>query len=231
MSRSSACLVGLVLLGVVTPALAAPECPPDAARVGELCVDRYEASVWAIPPTEDALLARMRAGTTTADELHAAGAVQIGCGGRVFGLTPAATVRDRVFVAQSLAGVLPSTCITWDEAARACATVGKRLPSIMEWQAAAAGTPRGMQDDERSDCNLSGPPFAMVPTGSRARCVSSAGVYDMPGNVEEWVHLSPLAPDARVRTGRNWYAGAVDVQFWTTRPLSPTTGFRCVRQS
>ncbi len=231
MSRSSPCLVGLVLLVVTAPLLAATACPPDAARVGALCVDRWEASVWAVPPSEDALLARMRTGTTTADELLAAGAVQVGCGGPVFRLTPARSLRDRVFVAQALPGVLPSTCITWDEAARACAAVGKRLPSIAEWQEAAAGTPRGPQDDERSDCNMAGPPFAMVPTGSRARCVSATGVYDMPGNVEEWVHMGPLAPDARIRTGRNWYAGAVDVQFWTTRPLSPTTGFRCVRAS
>ncbi len=32
-------------------------CPPDAVRVGETCVDKYEASVWQIAVTNTALIA------------------------------------------------------------------------------------------------------------------------------------------------------------------------------
>ena len=43
--------------------------------------------------------------------------------------------------AVSVAGVLPSTCLTWFQAEQACRLSGKRLITNQEWQAAAAGTP------------------------------------------------------------------------------------------
>jgi hypothetical protein len=34
-------------LGLATPAAAAPaKCPTDSVKVGPICVDKYEASVW-----------------------------------------------------------------------------------------------------------------------------------------------------------------------------------------
>ncbi|MGH7287322.1 MAG: SUMF1/EgtB/PvdO family nonheme iron enzyme, partial [Myxococcota bacterium] len=36
-------------------------------------------------------------------------------------------------------------------------------------------------------CNVSGPPFEPTDTGSRSACKSNWGVFDMVGNVFEWV--------------------------------------------
>src|SRR5262249_51893274 len=54
-----------------------------------------------------------------------------------------------------------------------------------EWQAAVAGTPDPGPDDGRTDCNTLSP--VAVPSGSRSACVSSAGAFDMVGNLDEWV--------------------------------------------
>ena len=83
--------------------------------------------------------------------------------------------------------VTPSSFITWFQAQQACANAGKRLLTNAEWQMAAAGTPDPGTDDETTDCNVSGPPFAKTPTGSRSKCKSNYEVFDMVGNVWEWV--------------------------------------------
>jgi len=88
--------------------------------------------------------------------------------------------------AVSIPGVKPSACITWFQANQACALAGKRLVRNDEWQRAAAGTPDpGEADDGSTTCVT----YSAVPakTGSRSTCKSSWGVFDMIGNVEEWV--------------------------------------------
>jgi formylglycine-generating enzyme required for sulfatase activity len=88
--------------------------------------------------------------------------------------------------AVSIPGVHPSTCTTWFQAAQACRLAGKRLLTNLEWQDAAAGTPDPGTDNGTSDCNIFTAGDA-VNTGSRANCKSSWGVFDMVGNVNEWV--------------------------------------------
>jgi formylglycine-generating enzyme required for sulfatase activity len=87
--------------------------------------------------------------------------------------------------AVSIAGVLPTACISWAQAAQACLLAGKHLPSNQQWQGAAAGTPDPGTDNGTTDCNISTP--VPVNTGSRANCKSSWGLFDMVGNVREWV--------------------------------------------
>ena len=88
--------------------------------------------------------------------------------------------------AVSVKGVLPTACTTWFQANQACALSGKRLLRNAEWQRAAAGTPDPGTDDGTSDCNIAtaGHP---VDTGSRSKCTSNWGVFDLVGNVDEWV--------------------------------------------
>jgi len=69
---------------------------------------------------------------------------------------------------------------------------GKRLLRNGEWQRAAAGTPDPGTDNGTTDCATGGEGgssgfFIAVNTGSRANCKSAWGVFDMVGNVEEWV--------------------------------------------
>ena len=62
------------------------------------------------------------------------------------------------------------------------------MPTNAEWQGAAAGTPdTGDADDHMTTCNTEGEPTDHVPTGSRKKCVSNFGVFDMVGNASEIV--------------------------------------------
>src|SRR5262249_40181911 len=87
--------------------------------------------------------------------------------------------------AVSLPGVPPSACITWFQANQACLLSGKRLLTSREWQGAAAGTPDPGTDNLTTDSAVNSP--GPVNTGSRTSCKSSWGVFDMVGNVHEWV--------------------------------------------
>jgi len=178
-----------------------PKCPVDSVMVGNVCVDLYEASVWQIAPSNTELVETVRLGKATLADLIAGDAVQLGCTFAPFSHTayPAnfpqsgqwTPVLESVppspgVYALSVPGVLPSSCITWFQAAQACRLSGKRLLTNIEWQDAAAGTPDPGTDNGTTDCNIrtAGKP---INTGSRSNCESSWGVFDMVGNVGEWV--------------------------------------------
>jgi formylglycine-generating enzyme required for sulfatase activity len=85
-------------------------------------------------------------------------------------------------------GTIPWTNISQNQAQLACAKAGKRLPSPREWYLASLGTPDKSEGWTKDDCNLNknwdqNP----GPTGSGKNCKSSFEVYDMIGNVWEWV--------------------------------------------
>jgi len=168
-----------------------PPCPRDAVRAGSVCMDTYEASVWEVPAAVSQrnrqLMTKIRRGTVQVAELVLGGAVQKGlAGGDYPCTTDGQDCVGRIF-AVSIPGVTPSAYVSWFQAQQACANSGKRLPSNAEWQMAVAGTPDGgVGDDGTSDCNTS-KTFASTPTGSRSKCVSGWGAYDMVGNVSEWV--------------------------------------------
>jgi len=135
---------------------AAGSCSDDMVAVGSVCIDKYEAS----------LVDASGAATTPA----ACNADGSDCGADADGLNPA-------IFAQSVAGVLPAVAPTWFQAAIACANVGKRLPTSAEWQMAAAGT-------DAANCNTS--TDQLNNAGALAACVSTAGAWDMVGNLWEW---------------------------------------------
>jgi formylglycine-generating enzyme required for sulfatase activity len=194
-----------LVLGLVAPAaLAGSACPPDSARVGTVCVDRYEASIWRIPVSNKGLLKKVQQGKATVDDLETGGATLV----RFYGGTPGdppdyatnfpgsgdwvpvpgSNPPSPGFYALSLPGVQPALA-TWYQAQQACALAGKRLLTNEEWQRAAAGTPDpgpGALNPDPQSCKhfFDWPPYD---TGSHPKCVSTWGVYDMVGNFGEWV--------------------------------------------
>jgi formylglycine-generating enzyme required for sulfatase activity len=195
-SAAVVCLAGATPVSATTL-----RCPPDSVRVGNACIDLYEASVWQIAPSNALLVKKVQAGKATLADLTGGGATQLGCTFAPFsqGAYPANFPNDGNWTpvpgsspsspgvyAVSIPGVLPTTCTTWFQAVQACAVSGKRLARNEEWQRAAAGTPDPGTDNGTTDCNIS---TANTPlnTGSRSNCKSSWGVFDMVGNVNEWV--------------------------------------------
>jgi formylglycine-generating enzyme required for sulfatase activity len=194
-------VTAVYLAGATSAGAGTLKCPPDSVQVGNNCIDTYEASVWQIPPSDTSLVKLVQAGKATLAALTAGGATQLapaatceapGDYGRGFpntgNWTPVvgSSPPSPGVYAVSIPGVLPSACITWFQANQACLLSGKRLLTNREWQGAAAGTPDPGTDNGTSDCNT-GSVFDAVNTGSRANCKSSWGVFDMVGNVEEWV--------------------------------------------
>lgn len=85
-------------------------------------------------------------------------------------------------------GLIPWRYISQNQAAVACAKVGKRLPTNTEWLAAALATPDASKNWGSDDCQVANN-WDQQPglTGSGKNCVSGAGAFDMVGNVWEWV--------------------------------------------
>ena len=80
--------------------------------------------------------------------------------------------------AVSKSKAMPWRYVSMQQAQQLCGRVGKRLPNNDEWYALASG----MGDQTACNTARSG----AIPAGSE-KCVTHAGVYDMIGNVWEWV--------------------------------------------
>jgi hypothetical protein len=216
-----------VCLAAAVPAGAGTlKCPPDSVKVGNVCIDTYEASVWLIPPSNTSLVKLVQAGKATLANLTAGGATQLAPAGTCghpsdYGINfpntgnwmpvPGSNPPSPGVYAASIPGVQPSTCITWFQANQACLLSGKRLLTNREWQGAAAGTPDPGTDNGSTDCTVG----ALLPsnTGSRSSCKSAWGVFDMVGNVDEWV--------------ADWADAAASCTDWTTTVGVPGGDFSC----
>lgn len=155
-------------------------------------------------------------------------------------------------------GALPAVLLSFDDAERVCASHDKRLCTVREWQFACEGEsivplPMGLSRDPDGCTWDRGPVLEVVPSlgpdvaaslqrsdrrarsGSAASCKSVFGVFDLTGNVREWVRdpehgrLSP--PFTSALAGGAWGSGAA-----TCRTLdqdlpppsrSASAGFRC----
>lgn len=113
-----------------------------------------------------------------------------------------ASIKSADQSAASVPGALPWTNVTITTAASACAKAGKRLCTKAEWQNACVGT-KTCDLNCKSNCacfafgttfkNVCGTSVvssvAIYRTGEFTECVGGyAGIYDLAGNVEEWLH-------------------------------------------
>ena len=146
-------------------------------------------------------------------------------------------------------GVLPWARVTYNEASAVCVSVGKRLCTSDEWQAACEGGafysyPYG-NTYEGSTCNgvdHDGIPGGLdddvlLPTGSLGQCLSTDGVFDLSGNVREWTDdqtaETPAGDPIYVVRGGEYQTPApgLTCAFTMSQALGtvvlPSVGFRC----
>ena len=154
------------------------QCPADMVSAGSFCIDLYENSVY----EESSLTTQLDPAAAPAVNITRCSANGSDCGDSV------ANAATAIF-AGSIAGVLPNANISWHQASQACANVGKRLPTLAEWQIAASGTKDDVDGDTvGGDCNTSDIPVTEKSnTGAFTACVSTVGAFDMVGNISEWV--------------------------------------------
>ncbi len=150
----------------------------------DVCIDRYEAVVY-----ESSDCSGNRFGASS-DDYPTGFPDNVGEGG----------IETTPLYACSISGEIPSRFITWAQAKRACENSGKRLCTVLEWRNSCRG-PSGTNYPYGNsysagvcvDNTYDGNPGYQLGSddahlaGEASQCSNSWGLFDMSGNVREWV--------------------------------------------
>jgi len=127
----------------------------------------------------------------------------------------------------------PDVNVTISEAKAICRRMGKHLCSDSEWKNGCIGL-HGKRyaygsEMKKDVCNVSG--NGPIETGAMEQCVTDTGLYDMVGNVMEWVVSEQGTDDRVVAMGGSYLTGEKADCFTTfyfpAGFKSPQIGFRC----
>lgn len=140
-------------------------------------------------------------------------------------------------------GVKPRTQVSWAEAVRLCDDVGKRLCREDEWELACSNGQDWEYvygpEREADRCNTGqtmGDLASIAPAGSYPECVNQWGVYDLNGNVSEWVAQTESdlgGTNGVVRGGTAWATEEYGQSCWSrhSHPINDNSygddGLRC----
>ena len=228
---------------------------------GSFCIDRYEATVRANADCTGTIYGQNE------DDYPSGFGNCVSCledeicyewekNGKAGGVAGCATDDASEYAPQSTplyacseAGVLPSRFITWYQANKACENSGKSLCARSDWEAACMGPqnlvfPYGNNvisglcyDETASDASGINAP---TQTGVMSGCYSDYGIFDMSGNVEEWLYEYNEYLRAYA-TGGFWQISSssnLDCNVETgslgnmaLKTASELTGFRCCKYS
>jgi sulfatase modifying factor 1 len=216
-----------------------PACPPEMAHVGSTCVDRYEAHL---------VLGDMPKVVHPPYERPAAGVRYLARSSG--GVTPQAYIsRNEAEAACRLAGKRLCTAREWrtacggrtrtlypygaEEIPGRCNSGKPHLPSMLFGVSSTAVNGEATYNDPRLDQE----PGFLAKTGEYAGCVNDYGIFDMAGNLHEWVSDRPRGRRPRAVFMGGFFSSTPDHGpgcRHVSRRHSPayhdySTGFRCCR--